>query len=130
MELLKYLPHILESEMGDTCARLTLYGPLGRNTIDALVDTGATFTKISRAVAEKVGFKPRREVEVVLARGEKVRRQLGNLEVEIESQRDVVPITIGEDGEVDLVGYTTLEILGFKVDPVTSKLESNLPIEY
>ncbi len=128
--LLKYLSHEIEPSMGDTYAKVTLHGPLGRDTIDALVDTGATFTKISSSVAEKIGFRGRRQVEVILASGEKVRRQLGNLEVEIESQKDMVPITVGGDGEADLIGYTTLEILGFKVDPVTRKLERSAPIEY
>jgi len=116
--------------MGDTYARMTVHGPLGNDTVEALVDTGATFTKISSSVARKVGFKRRRQVEVVLANGEKVSRELGNLEVEIASQKDIVPVTVGEDGEPDLVGYTTLEILGFKVDPVTRKLELSPPIEY
>ena len=127
---LKYLSHVVESDMGDTYARMTVYGPLGRDAVEALVDTGATFTKISSATAEKVGFKGRRQVEIVLANGEKVSRQLGNLEIEISSQKDFVPVTVGKDGEADLVGYTTLEILGFKVDPVTRKLEPSLPIEY
>jgi predicted aspartyl protease len=116
--------------MGDTYARVTLHGPLGMSTIDALVDTGATFTKISSLAAEKIGFRGRRQIEIVLASGERVRRQLGNLEVEIGSQRDVVPATVGKDGEADLIGYTTLEILGFKVNPVTRKLEPSPPIEY
>ena len=110
--------------------RLTLHGPVRRETIDALVDTGATFTKISSSLAGKLCFRGRREVQVVLANGKKVTRQLGSLDVEIGSQRDTVPVTIGEDGGADVVGYTTLEILGFKVDPVTRKLEPSPPIEY
>jgi len=105
-------------------------GPLGRDTVEAIVDTGATFTKISSTMAEKVGFRGRRQVEVVLANGERASRQLGNLEVGIDSQNDIVPVTVGEDGEANLIGYTTLEILGFKVDPVTRKLEPSPPIEY
>ena len=116
--------------MGDTYARLTLHGPIGRETIDAIVDTGATFSKISSSLAGRLGFRGWREVEVVLANGERVRRQLGSLEIEIGPQKDVVPVTIGEDGGADVVGYTTLEILGFKVDPVARKLEPSPPIEY
>lgn len=116
--------------MGDTYARMTVHGPLGKDTVEALVDTGATFTKISSSVAQKVGFEGRRQVEIVLANGEKVSRQLGSLEVEIASQKDVVPVTVGEDREAGFIGYTTLEILGFKVNPVTRKLEPSPPIEY
>lgn len=116
--------------MGDTYARMTVHGPSGSATVDAVVDTGATFTKISRRTARKLGFSGRRQIEVVLANGEKVIRELGSIELEIESQRDAVPVTVGEEGEAELVGYTALEILGFKVDPVTRKLEPSTPIGY
>lgn len=32
--------------------------------------------------------------------------------------------------EYILIGYTTLELLGFKVNPITGKLERAMPIEY
>ena len=116
--------------MGDTYARMAVHGPSGSATVDAIVDTGATFTKISRRTARKSGFSGRRQIEVVLANGEKAVRELGSIELEIESQRDAVPVTVGEEGEAELVGYTALEILGFKVNPITRKLEPGPPIEY
>jgi predicted aspartyl protease len=127
---LKYLSGDVEPEMGDTYARMTVHGPSGSATVDAIVDTGATFTKISRRTARKSGFSGRRQVEVVLANGEKAVRELGSIGLEIESQRDVVPVTVGDEGEAELVGCTALEILGFKVNPITRKLEPNPPIEY
>jgi len=37
--------------------------------------------------------------------------------------------TFGEE-EKPLIGYTTLELLGFKVNPITRRLEKAIPIEY
>jgi len=37
---------------------------------------------------------------------------------------------IGEEGERAFIGYTTLELLGFKVNPITGKLERTFAIEY
>jgi len=38
-------------------------------------------------------------------------------------------VAIGEE-EKPLIGYTTFELLGFKVNPITGKLERAMPIEY
>jgi predicted aspartyl protease len=39
-------------------------------------------------------------------------------------------VAIGGEDEQILLGYTALEILGFKVNPVTGKLERTVAIEY
>ena len=49
--------------------------------------------------------------------------------MEIEGVRRPVLVAIGEE-ERPLVGYTALELLGFKVNPITRKLEKAMPIEY
>jgi len=59
-----------------------------------------------------------------------VERGLCFAEAEPDGVRDLVPIALGGDDEPSLVGYTVLEILGFKVDPVSGKLERTQPIEY
>ena len=50
-------------------------------------------------------------------------------EVEIEEVGRPVLVAIVEE-EKPLIGYTTLELLGFKVNPITGKLERAMPIEY
>ena len=69
------------------------------------------------------------ETEVELGDGRVIGRRLTLAEVEIEEVRRPVLVAIGEE-EKPLIGYTTLELLGFKVNPITGKLERAMPIEY
>jgi len=50
--------------------------------------------------------------------------------LEIEGVNRPVLVSVSENGEQPLVGYTTLEMLEFKVNPLTRKLERARPIEY
>ena len=116
--------------MGETRVLLKLYGPRGSAGLQTVADTGATFTKISQAVAAKLGIETKYETQVELADGRVVTRCLALAEVEIEGVRRPVLVAIGGDDETPLLGYTTLEALGFKVNPVTRKLEKAMAIEY
>ena len=53
--------------MGETRARVKVYGNRGWKEIDALVDTGATFTKIQASVAKEIGIEPKYDTTVELA---------------------------------------------------------------
>ena len=116
--------------MGGTITRVRFYGPDGMGELEALVDTGATFTKISRSLASRIGVRPKKEVLTQVATDEIISRQTSTLDAEIKGVRDMVPVVIGEDHEPAVIGYTTLEILGFKINPVTVELESTHAIDY
>lgn len=116
--------------MGETFTSIKIFGPGGSAELTSMVDTGATFTKIPKSVAEKVGIKTRRKVLVQLSTGELIERDLGYVEIELEGVRDIVPVTVASEDEPAVIGYTALEILGFKVDPLRRKLEKTHPIEY
>jgi predicted aspartyl protease len=94
-----------------------------------LVDTGVTFTKIPRSVASRIGLQAKYMAEVMLGDGRTVTRELALGEVEIEGVRRPVLVAIRGDEEIPVVGYTTLETLGFKVNPITGKLERIPAIE-
>jgi len=49
---------------------------------------------------------------------------------ELAKVRRPVLIAIGGDDERPIIGYTTLELLGFKINPITGKLEKTSAIEY
>ena len=116
--------------MGETYAKLKIYGPNGVEELSGLVDTGATFTKVPLPIGNKLGLKVRRKVAVRLSDERAVERGLCYAEAEVDGVRDLIPIALGAEGEEPLVGYTTLEILGFKLNPITRKLEPTTPIEY
>lgn len=116
--------------MGETRIHFRIYGPDGQAAeLEAIVDTGATFSKVPKLIASRLRLAPKYETEVELADGRVVRRELSLAEIEIEDVRRPVLVAIGEE-ERPLIGYTTLESLEFKVNPITRKLEKAMPIEY
>ena len=116
--------------MGETVVTLTIHGPEGSRSVDGLADTAATFTKIPARIAEELGLSAQFETQVELGDGRIIVRPLALVEVEIEGVRRPVLVALSENGEQPLVGYTTLESLGFKVDTVRHMLERTTPIEY
>ena len=115
--------------MGQTTLSLILHGPLGSQPLTALVDAGATFTRVPRPLAARLGLQETYETPVELGDGRVVTRPLTLAEVEMEGVRRPVLLALSGDGERPLVGYTTLELLGFKVNPLTNRLEKTPAIE-
>jgi len=115
--------------MGETRIRFRVYNGERFVELEGIVDTGATFTKIPKAAASTIGLQAKYRAEVMLGDGRIVLRDLAVGEVEVEGVKRPVPVAIGEDEETPVIGYTTLEILGFKVNPVTGKLERTPAIE-
>jgi predicted aspartyl protease len=120
----------MRNAMGETYVNLRLHGSRGSLDVQALADTGATFTKIPRKEAQKIGIEPRYKTQVQLSTGLVISRSIGYADIDIEGVRRLVPVAIGEDGEPAILGCTALEILEFKVNPITRKLEKSIPIEY
>ena len=116
--------------MGATYAEISLAGPSASDRLRCLVDTGATFTKIPLALGRRLGLKVVREVEVELADGRVVTRLLALADAEMEGVRSPILVTLAEDSDLPLIGVTTLEILGFKVDPVAERLEPRTAMEF
>ncbi len=117
--------------MGGTRVYFKIYGADGRTIeLDAVADTGATFTKIPSSIALELGLEVKYEVEVELGDSRVIKRGLAPAEVEIEGIRRPMLVAVGKEGEKPVIGCTTLEILGFKVNPLTGKLERTVAIEY
>ena len=115
--------------MGETRARVKVYGNSGWKEIDALVDTGSTFTKIRASFAREIGIEPKYDTTIEFAK-RLVQRKLGLAEIEFNGIRRPVLVAVSPDTEEPLLGYTTLENLELKVNPVTKKLEKAQAIEY
>lgn len=116
--------------MGETRVTFRIYGPKGFVDLEALADTGVNFTKIPESVAKRLGLEAEEEIYVRLSDGSNRPRGLTEAKVELNGVRRTVPLAIGPDEEEPLLGYTMLEILRFKVNLVTKKLERTVPIEY
>lgn len=106
--------------MGETIVEITIRGTRGSRTIRAVVDTGATNTTLEKGLANQLGIEALDRQEVVLADGKSDTVGVGSAEVEIQGIRRVVPLFIYDS---NLVGLTTLEAAGLRVNPVTRQLE-------
>jgi clan AA aspartic protease len=106
--------------LGETVVKVTIRGPRGSRTIRAIVDTGATNTTIERNLAEQLGIVAIDHQEVVLANGKSDTVEVGSAELEIQGTTRVVPIFIYDS---NLIGLTTLEAAGLRVNPITRQLE-------
>ena len=113
--------------MGTFFHPLTLIGPMGeRETVEALVDTGATFTTIPRETLRRLGVEPRRQVRLRLADGRSHIQDLGWVAMEIDGLEEVTPVLFGEADAPPAIGAVTLESLLLGVDPVGQRL---VPVE-
>ena len=89
-----------------------------------IVDTGATNTKITPSVARDLGISGSllRSSTARVADGRVIRVGMASAIVEYGPWKARVPVQIMQGGEL-LLGITTLNALGLKVDPVAKTLE-------
>jgi len=93
----------------------------GIDVPDALVDTGATLTTIPRSIADQLALIIRGQNRVRTASGmETVDRS--SAWVEIQGKDGFVQVSVSDSYPGVLIGVTTLETLGFAVDPVNERL--------
>lgn len=87
-----------------------------------LVDSGATYTVVPNEELQKLGIKPEREEEFVLADGKIIKRMVGNAIYSFEEIEAAAPVLFGEKDDSLLLGIFTLEALGLSLDPLKRKL--------
>jgi aspartyl protease family protein len=110
--------------MGQFRVDLTLLDRNGgpSRTTEALVDTGAAYTVVPRAVLESLGCRPVRTQRVVLADGRIEEWAMTQIDVECEGRSTTTPILMGPASGPVLLGATTLEELGLGIDPLNRRL--------
>lgn len=92
--------------------------------LEALVDTGATFTWIPRDVLEAVGVAPEEERRFVLADAREVRYAVAWAQIRIGGREQPTIVVFGEPGTEPILGVVTLEEFLLAVDPVGHRLIS------
>ncbi|MGQ9543477.1 MAG: retroviral-like aspartic protease family protein [Candidatus Bathyarchaeia archaeon] len=109
--------------MGHVWAKAKIGDPDKRNVIEVetLVDTGATLTIIPKRLAGELGLKPTGKAFVESGAG-RIELERTRIWIEIEGREEVVPALMSDLIDKILLGVTTLEILGLRVDPLTGKL--------
>lgn len=93
-------------------------------TVEALVDTGASYTLIPRPLLERLGVPARFRRPFVLADGRQVECEMAETRVRLDGQTRTTLVVFGEEGAVPLLGAYTLEGFGLAPDPVSRRLIS------
>ena len=91
-------------------------------SVEVLVDTGASYTTLSTSMLGRLGVEPRTRASFVLADGRQVERDVGQTWVRLEGMEYIVPVVFGEEDAQALLGVVTLEIFRLAVDPVSQRL--------
>ncbi len=85
--------------------------------IEAMVDTGASYTIVPATLLRELGVTPFNKITVVLADGRQVEMDIGRAWATINGASEVTLVVFGEDGARALLGAYTLEGLRLAVDP-------------
>ena len=91
-------------------------------TLDALVDTGATYTFVARDVLERLGVVVEEERPFILANGQRVSYGVAWARVRFEGREQPTLVGFGDQGSTPLLGAVTLEEFGLGVDAVNERL--------
>jgi len=88
-----------------------------QENVKFLVDSGATYSLLPKAVWEAIGLKPKRKLSFTLADGTTVERSVSEAFVIFPQGEAHTPVILGEEGDEALLGVVTLEILGLVLNP-------------
>jgi len=110
--------------MGTFRVSIEIGGPAGRHyeTVEALVDTGATYTSVPRLLLDRLGVVPHVRDTFVLADGRRVDRDIGRAWVRVNGREELTLVVFGEPDSPSLLGAYTLEGLRLAADPVGRRL--------
>ena len=105
----------VEVEVGD---------PGGRRfeRIDALVDTGATYTSLPRPLLDALGVIPHARDSFLLADGRRVERDIGRTWIRIGGEVEMTLVVFADPAGPALLGAYALEGLRLAADPVARRL--------
>lgn len=102
----------------------TSEGPFER--VEALVDTGATYTVLPATLLRRLGVQPTDSQAFRLADGRRIERPLGELIFRIDGRMRTNIVVFGESETGSLLGALTLESFLLGVDPWNKRL---IPVE-
>src|SRR5262245_225876 len=113
--------------MGTFFYPVRFIGPNGRETdVDALVDTGSSFSSLPGETLRRLGVTPIRRVRLTLADGQAHIQELGQVRAEVNGDEESTLVIFGEPESPAILGAYTLEGLALAVDPVEGRL---IPLE-
>ena len=91
-------------------------------TVDALVDTGATYSAMPASTLRSLGVTPFRRQSFRLADGSRTYRDMGEMSVRINGETLTTFVVFAGEGANPILGALTLEQFSMAVDPVGKRL--------
>jgi len=110
--------------MGTFKVTLDIGDPDGRRweTVEALVDTGASHTLVPSSILRRLGVAPDEQWPFELADGRTVQCDVAEAFVKIDGRQRHTVVIFGQDDAKPLLGAATLEAFRLAVDPVGRRL--------
>ena len=99
-------------------------------TVDALVDTGSTYTCLPASLLRELGIVPYRRIRSELADGSVVEDDLGIVSVRVQGIYTPTLAIFAAEGAPALLGAYTLEGALLAVDPVRQRLAPTYALRY
>ena len=99
-----------------------LYDPARSHELELLVDTGAAYSWISRALLESLGIRSARRMQFRTIEGRIIERELADARVTLDGYTGPDTVVMGETGDMEVLGAHSIEGLGLAADPVQHKL--------
>ena len=90
--------------------------------IDALVDTGATYSLLPRDIADQLGIMAAGQRSFQLADDSIVNYDVGEARLRLQGDELTVLVVLAPEGTPPLLGATALELFGLAADPVNQRL--------
>ncbi len=91
-------------------------------TIEALVDTGASYTLLPSVMLRRMSVVPHRRLEFELANGEIIEHDIGEVRVRIDGVEATTIVVFGGDEVSAVLGGSTLEGVAMAADSVGKRL--------
>ena len=110
--------------MGTFRYPIALGNPTGTEfeLLNALVDTGASYTSVPSSLLERLGVKPIRQTSLLMSNGQRMQRELGQTWIRAAGREVMTLVVFGEEDVMPLLGAYSLEGLGLGVDPSRGRL--------
>ncbi len=111
-------------ELGHTYVKAGLRNPSLRKfeSVKLLVDSGSTYTWISKDVLGQLEIKPKGIRRFKTIDGRLLERYIGETIVECMGETATTTVVFAEESDAQVLGVHALEGLGLEVDPITKEL--------
>ena len=119
-------PRCYNIRMGTFFHPMTVVGPAGEETVEALVDTGASFSSMPTSLLSRLGLTPHRRASLKLADGRVAEYGVGHVHARIDGVEEDSLFIFGAEDAPPVIGAHTLQSMLLGVNPVDHTL---VPVE-